>query len=265
MLQGIYEGGNSMRGLVTKFALFVLMTATTPSCYFGEVALAAREQVEETRPFEPGGTFRLDNVNGTVTIVAWDQENVRIGAEKAANNEKALESIEVEIDGEGDWVEVKTRLPRSRSFFGSGGKVDYFVQIPARATIQVETVNGKLEVEGIQGQVRASTVNGSVHIFDVSGEVESSTVNGSIEATYIEVDAKGRHRFSTTNGSVTLRLPTDASGEFEARTVNGSIRTDFPLEVSGKYGHRRLRGRLGEGKGTFDINTINGSVKILES
>jgi DUF4097 and DUF4098 domain-containing protein YvlB len=254
-----------MRGLVTSAALLVAVIASTPGCYFEEVALAAREQIEETRSFEPGGTFRLENVNGTVTIVAWDQDSVRIEAEKAANNEKALESIEVEIVGEGDWVEVKTRLPRSRSFFGSGGKVDYYVKIPARAKIQVETVNGKLEVEGIQGQVRASTVNGSVHIFDVSGEVESSTVNGSIEATYHEVDADGRHRFSTTNGSVTLRLPMDASGEFEARTVNGSIKTDFPLEVSGKFGHRRLRGRLGEGKGTFDISTVNGSVKIIGS
>jgi DUF4097 and DUF4098 domain-containing protein YvlB len=204
-------------------------------------------------------------VNGTVTIEAWEQDSIYIEAEKAANSEEALESIEVEIDGEGDWVEVKTRLPRSRAFFGSGGKVDYFVKIPAQAKIQVETVNGKLQVEGIEGQVRATTVNGSVHIFDVSGEVESSTVNGSIEATYLDVDADGRHRFSTTNGSVTLRLPIDASGEFEARTVNGSIETDFPLEVSGKFGHRRLRGRLGEGSGTFDISTVNGSVKILES
>ena len=253
-----------MRGFATKVA-FLVMVTSTPGCFLEEVTMAAREQIEETRPFEAGGTFRLENVNGTVTIESWDQDSVYIEAEKAANSEDALESIEVEIDGEGDWVEVKTRLPRSRSFFGSGGKVDYFVKIPTRAKIQVETVNGKLQVDGIEGQVRASTVNGSVHIFDVSGEVESSTVNGSIEATYLDVDTDGRHRFSTTNGSVTLRLPTDASGEFEARTVNGSIQTDFPLEISGKFGHRRLRGRLGEGNGTFDISTVNGSVKILGS
>jgi DUF4097 and DUF4098 domain-containing protein YvlB len=57
----------------------------------------------------------------------------------------------------------------------------------------------------------------------------------------------------------------ETSGEFEASTINGSIRTDFPLEISGKFGHHQIRGRLGEGKETFDISTVNGSVKILES
>ena len=64
-----------MRGLVASAALLVAVITSIPACYFEEVALAAREQIEETRSFEPGGTFRLENVNGTVTIVAWDQES----------------------------------------------------------------------------------------------------------------------------------------------------------------------------------------------
>jgi DUF4097 and DUF4098 domain-containing protein YvlB len=253
-----------MRALpLTVLALSAVIILTT-GCFIEEVALASRETLEETRAFDSGGTFRLENVNGTVTIETWSEETVRITAEKAANNERALEAIEIDIDGEGDWVEVKTHLPRSRMFFGSGGKVDYRITLPAKARVEVETVNGKLDVEGIEGLVRASTVNGSVEVARVSGEVETSTVNGSIKATYLDVDPDGRHRFSTTNGSVTLYLPPDASGEFEAQTVNGSIKTDFPLEVTGKFGSRRLRGRLGDGRGTFDISTVNGSVRIRE-
>ena len=254
-----------MRALLTHTALALAVVSLTTSCFIEEVAMASRETIEETRPFDPGGTFRLENVNGTVTIDTWDEKRVRITAEKAANSERALEAIEIDIDGEDDWVEVKTHLPRGRLFFGSGGKVDYRITLPTRAQIQVETVNGKLNVTGIKGQVRASTVNGSVEVGEVSGEIETSTVNGSIKATYQDVDPDGRHRFSTTNGSVTLYLPMHASGDFEARTVNGSIKTDFPLEVTGKFGHRRLRGQLGEGRGTFDISTVNGSVRILEA
>jgi DUF4097 and DUF4098 domain-containing protein YvlB len=254
-----------MRGLLFKTASVLAVIATMPGCFIEDVALASREHVEETRAFKPGGTFRLENVNGTVTIETWDQESVLIEADKAANSEKALDAIEIEIDGENDWVEVKTRHPRSRSFFGSGGKVDYHIKLPVLASVQVETVNGRLDVDGIQGQVRASTVNGSVAISDVSGEMEGSTVNGSIEAHYSVVDPDGRLRFSTTNGSVTLYLPSDASGEFEASTVNGRIKTDFPFDVTGKIGRRRLQGRLGDGKGTFDISTVNGSVSILGS
>lgn len=254
-----------MRALLAYAVLALAVISLTTACFIEEVALASRETIEETRPFDPGGTFRLENVNGTVTIDTWGENSVRISAEKAANNERALEAIDIDIDGEGDWVEVKTHLPRSRLFFGSGGKVDYRITLPTRAKVQVETVNGKLEVSGIEGQVRASTVNGSVEVGEVSGEIETSTVNGSIKANYQNVDADGRHRFSTTNGSVTIYLPTHASGDFEARTINGSIKTDFPLEVTGKYGNRRLRGQLGEGRGTFDISTVNGSVRILET
>ncbi len=254
-----------MRGLPTKIALCLAVSSLTTGCFIDDVAPAAHEQFQETLPFEPGGRFRLENVNGSVHISTWDESEVRIEAEKAANSAKALDSIEILVDGEGDWVEVKTRLPRSRLFFGSGGKVDYHITLPSRARVQVETVNGKLEIHGISGRVRASTVNGGVEITDVSGEVESSTVNGSINVSYREVDPDGRHRFSTTNGSVTLTLPPDASGEFDVSTINGGISTDFPLAVTGKIGRRSLNGRLGDGDGSFDISTVNGSVKIQES
>lgn len=254
-----------MRDLLTCLAVSVGLISLTPGCIMGELALVCRETVDENRRFDAGGTFRLENVNGTVTVDTWGQNRVRIQAEKAAHNKSALSAIEIDIDGEGDWVEVKTHLPRSGLFFGSGGKVTYHITLPERARAQVETVNGRIEITGIEGQVRASTVNGSVDVGDVQGEVEISTVNGGIKAAYRRVAAEGRHRSKTTNGSVTLHLPWNASGEFEARTVNGSIQTDFPLDVIGKFGNRRLRGRLGGARSFFDVSTVNGSVRILES
>ncbi len=135
------------------------------------------------------------------------------------------------------------------------------MRVPERAKVDVETVNGSVQVDGIRGRVQASTVNGSVQVADVSGEVDARTINGSIRASYLEPGTSGHHRFSTTNGSVRVRLPPDVSGEFEARTVNGGISTDFPLEVTGRPG-RRLFGQLGDGKGRFTISTVNGSVNL---
>jgi DUF4097 and DUF4098 domain-containing protein YvlB len=237
--------------LVAAFAL--------PGCLLGDVALAARDGFEETRPFDEGGTFRLENVNGRVRIATWDEPRVRIQADKAAANESLLQSIEIAVEGEGDRVEVRTRLPYR--LLGSSGRVDYDVTLPRQARVDVHTVNGRLSVEGITGRTEVSATNGRIEIDRVSGDVEASTVNGGIEARYDEVAPGGEHRFSTTNGAVTLELPADVTGRFEARTVNGSIRTDFPLDVTGKLGHR-LEGRLGDGPGSFDVRTVNGSVRI---
>jgi len=250
----------SKRWLVISLTLG-LAPALLSGCFLDQHAMAARDRFEDTVPFQPGDTFRLENVNGEVLIETWDRAEVSIEAEKAASSERFLKEIEIEVDRSGNEVEVRTRFPRRRSFFGRMGKVDYRIRVPEEARVDVETVNGKVLVEGIRGRVKASTVNGGIEIEGAAGQVEVSTVNGSIKARYLDVDEDGRNRFSTTNGSVRIELPPDVSGEFEARTVNGSIETDFPLEVTGKIG-RRLRGRLGEGRGSFEISTVNGSVRI---
>jgi DUF4097 and DUF4098 domain-containing protein YvlB len=252
-----------MRSELRNLVLVAVAGLGSAGCIVGDAVLAARDSFEETRPFEPGGTFELENTNGSITIATWDEGRVRIEAERAATTERMLEKIEIDVSGEGDRVRVKTRLPR-RWAFGASGSVSYHVTLPRKARLELQTVNGRVAVEGVSGEVRASTVNGRVEITRTAGEVEASTVNGSIEVAYDEADADGHHSFSTTNGSVTLYLPADVSGRFEARTVNGSIRTDFPLEVKGRIG-KRLEGRLGDGSGSYEIRTVNGSVKIRQS
>jgi DUF4097 and DUF4098 domain-containing protein YvlB len=242
--------------------LLLLAGALASGCV-GHGELTARDSVEETRPLEPGGTFRLQNTNGRVTVTTWDESQVRIEAERAAATERGLDEIEIDVRGEGDRVEVTTRLPKAL-LFGHAGSVEYHVTVPRLARLEIETVNGRLSIEGVTGSVNASTVNGSLEITDASGEVEASTVNGSIKTHIEKTDPTGRNSFSTVNGSVTLYLPADVSGTFDAHTVNGSIRTDFPLEVTGRWG-KRLEGRLGDGRGHYEIETVNGSVRIRES
>lgn len=244
-------------------ALVVLGLLTLVGCDWEEVVWSARSRFDRTVAFEPTGTFRLDNVNGKVRIEPWDRPEVRIEAEKSASNEEYLESIKIEVLAERDRVEVRTRYPRKGLFLGGHGMVEYHIYLPARARVEVKTVNGSVEVDGLAGTVRASTVNGSVRVTETSGAVDASTVNGSIRAEYRKVAGEEQHHFSTTNGSVTVYLPSDAGGDVEASTVNGSIRTDFPLTVSGKFGNRRMQGRLGDGRTSFRIRTVNGSVKLL--
>jgi len=207
-----------MRFKGLDIALLLLAGALTSGCV-GHDVLAAKDSFEETRPLEPGGTFRLQNTNGRVTVTCWDESRVRIEAERAAASERALEAIEIDVRGGGDRVEVTTRLPRG-FLFGHAGAVEYHVTLPRQARLEIETVNGRVSIEGITGSVSATTVNGSIEIADASGEVEAST-------------------------------------------VNGSSRTDFPLEVTGRL-CKRLEGRLGDGRGRYEIETVNGSVRIRE-
>ena len=245
------------------FTPAILIAATTflPACFMGDFALKERASLVETRALNADGTFHLKNINGRVEVATWSEPKVRIEAEKAATSDQALKLVEITIEGQGSRVDVITHQ-RRHGFFGPPSKVDYRVTVPEGARVEVETVNGSVELERLRGAIRASTVNGSMHIDDAHGAVEATTVNGSIHATYATPAGDSRNRFSTTNGSVTVSVPKDCSGEFEAQTVNGGISTDFPFEVSGKWGPKQLRGKLGDGKGSFEITTVNGSVRI---
>lgn len=236
---------SSLQGLVLTLAL------ATP-------ALASvREDFERTVPFDPGGSFRLENANGTIDIETWNESNVKIEAEKRARNEDALADIEISVEGSGDSVEVSTIHHRKRD----QGQVDYHIYLPAEAQVSVRTANGGVTVTGIRGRVRAHSVNGSVTVEDISGDIEAETVNGAIRASYDRV-ADGSQRFSTTNGSIRLYLPSDAGGRLDAETVNGSIDVDFPVTVTRTNRHH-LRGSFGNGSSSFEIETVNGSVKLL--
>jgi hypothetical protein len=215
------------------------------------------EDFERVVPFEAGGSFSIQNVNGSIDIETWNDGSVRIQARKEARTQEDLDAIEIVVDGAGTDVSVRTLYPRHRG----GGQVSYRVSIPANARVAVETVNGAVSVTGIQGRVRAESVNGGLKLESIDGEVEAETTNGSIETRYRRA-AEGRHRFETTNGSVRIYLPSDAGGEVEAETSNGSIEVDFPMTVR-RSGRHHLEGSFGSGGSAFQIETVNGSVKLL--
>lgn len=252
-----------MRRSLLKIVLpGLLISALALGCFAGVAEAKVRESFEQTVPFDATGHFSIENVNGSITIETWNDGAVQIRAEKIADSEESLRDIDIEISGSGDRVRVKTYLPKSRR--GESRAVEYHVMIPATAKVDVETVNGKVEVFGVQGPLNAATVNGSVEVEGLGSQADVSTTNGSIKAHYSDT-VDGDHSFSTTNGSVTLYLPDGASGELDASTVNGSITTDFPATVN-RLSKRRLKGSFGGGGGShFEISTVNGSVKIRKN
>jgi len=229
-------------------------------CVGGALEMPFEKTVDETRPLAANGEFSLENTNGTVRLVTWDESRVRIEAVEHAASERALEELKVEITGEGDHLAVRTRHPRPH-WMGGAGKVDYRVSVPRGARVRVSTVNGRVEADGVAAALKASTVNGSVDVTGAGGEVQASAVNGSVDVVIARVDPSGRSEITTTNGSVRLTLPRDTSADVEAHTVNGSVGCDFDLANESKS-RRKIEGRIGSGGARFELGTVNGSAHI---
>jgi len=138
------------------------------------------------------------------------------------------------------------------------------VTLPRRAQLDgAELVNGSLDVEGVQGSVRASLVNGNVKASDLGGEVKLSTVNGGIEANVAALATTKGVQMSSVNGSIVLIVPPGINADVKASTLHGAITNDLGLQVDdGQFVGHSLSGQIGTGGARIRLNNVNGSISI---
>lgn len=147
--------------------------------------------------------------------------------------------------------------------------------------VTAKTTNGRVELKAIEGRIEASSTNGSIHAdqaagdlscsttngkiscIGISGNLNASTTNGSVEARYEPSAPADRHiSIRTTNGSVSVDLPSAFAGKTDASTSNGKIHCDRPVTISGRV-DKNLNGTIGSGgAGILILKTTNGSIHI---
>ncbi len=72
----------------------VLAAASAPA------GLAITKEFNQTYPLQPGGSFELQNVNGTVDVQGWDRDTIEIHAVKTAKRKESdLDLVSIDIDG----------------------------------------------------------------------------------------------------------------------------------------------------------------------
>jgi DUF4097 and DUF4098 domain-containing protein YvlB len=149
--------------------------------------------------------------------------------------------------------------------------------------VDITTSNASIEVGQFQGAAMLRTSNGRIKADGVKGTFEAVTSNASIDATIQEpangvpIAAKSSNgsvtlallswknnpvRVTTSNASVNLRLPDGVNAQLTADTSNGSISSDFEMTTN-KFGKTHVEAKLGSGGPAIDLNTSNGSIRLL--
>ncbi len=256
--------------------LVVTLTCAIALCVAASAATAGTQQdtIDTTIPFTSGSRLEVENTNGEIEIVTWDREEVRIEARKKARSssdedlQAALDSLEVIIDESPGEVTIKTRFPghgvRGWARNRVSLSVDYRITVPKEADLDLETVNGKVDINGIRGDLNIDTTNGGIIVTDSGGRVSAESTNGGISVELAELKAGEDMSFTTTNGGIKLFLPTAVRASLVARTTNGSIQTDFPITAQGNLSRTRLEGDINGGGGKIEIRTTNGGIQITE-
>lgn len=241
------------------------------------LAAERSETIDRTFDVRPGATVALSNVNGAITIAAWDQPRVRVVARKTVEGKKdelqeALRDLRVEIQPRDGGLVITTDYPKRNG--GSSfldwlingddrvrSEVRYELTVPRSMSLDVENVNGAIRVTDVSGKHDLDTTNGRIEVARCAGSLDASTTNGAIHAELTNVAQGQPLRFSTTNGRVEVTLPANLAVDVDAGTTNGSIRSDLPV-MAKRVSENSLRGSINGGGTPLRIRTTNGGIAI---
>lgn len=233
-----------------------------------------RNAFSYTGQLDAGRTVHVRNINGAISVERSTSGRVEVSADKRwrRGDPANVRIVQVAARDGGIMVcalwndaECTDDGIRGNSSIRNGRdndvSVQFTVRVPDGVHVNMQTVNGGVDIDDVSGMVEVKTVNGSIDARSTGGPVHAQTVNGSIAAAMSSLGGEDL-RYSTVNGAITLELPANSNADLDISTVNGSVNTDFPVTVQGSISRKRLRGTIGSGGRELKASTVNGSVTL---
>src|SRR5688572_31019716 len=102
------------------------------------VAASAKvtEKFAQTYPLDANGSIRIENVNGSIEITAWDKAEVSLEAEKSARNQDALARMHLKIESTANKLSIKTEHEKAWKLWdNANAQVHYKLMVPAGVSL----------------------------------------------------------------------------------------------------------------------------------
>ena len=293
--------------------ILVLLVLTACTCSLNaksyENQLADRV-VEKTLDFKSGGEISLENINGQVKIVGTGREKLKVVANihirKIKDSEAArslADAVEIKIEKKGRRLEISheiskknrskddneeggidkfiRRLTESVSLGGSSYNskvsIDYQIEVPKETDIEVNNVNGNLNLSSCNGKHDLNVVNGKIFLDDMQGKLKANVVNGKIIGERISASTDGNTvngdiefvmlisgdiSLNTVNGDIEIRHKRDIGARLDASVMSGSI-SFKDADFRGEIRKKNVEGIYnGGGDSHWDLNCVNGDIDI---
>jgi DUF4097 and DUF4098 domain-containing protein YvlB len=226
----------------------------------------------------PGSTVFVVNQSGTINVRAIPGRQLHVTASQ--------KSDKVEVDGGMTGNRVTLRTHKLQKASGEEARVDYEIALPSDTGINIDSENGPIKIENIQGNVTVESDSGDVTIANVNnGVVQVQTVNAAITlsdlknsrvsvtttdgAVHLTSVTGPKVSVETTNGAISyagdfagggtytlanhgadidVKVPDNASLDLTARSVKGSVNTDFPFQKPQHPTFQLMEGRSFAGR-----------------
>lgn len=207
-------------------------------------------------PLDADAGFSIRNLNGSITIGAWDQPKAEVRAIQRGSDR----IVPVAFTGSKQSLSIRTVERRGNQ------DVRYEVKLPRKmGRVEINSVNGSIKVSDVIGKITVDGVNGSIELTRVAGVSSVKSANGRILTT-LQAPSDGPMEFGSINGSIDVTVASVFNAMLEAKAVRGSINIDDQLGITvekqliGQQAH----GEIGAGGQPLKLSTVNGSIRLVK-
>ena len=179
-------------------------------------ATTARATARSARYVVTGGASALSvdaTPNGGIQVNGSGRGDVLVRAKvvaSAATKERAHEianSVRVEATA----YKVGADGPHTEN--REGWSVSYRLEVPHLSSLSLQSTNGGISIDDVEGKIEFRTVNGGVKLSRLAGEVKGRTSNGGVNVELDGTSWRGEGLdVETSNGGVNLRIPEQVLG-----------------------------------------------------
>lgn len=233
----------------------------------------AVQNIDRSQATGPAPIVEVNNVQGKVTVAAWDRNEVKLTG-VIENDEH-----ELEFSGDAGRVTIAVRPQSKRYSYGRDDDAFLELKVPAGAILRVQTVSADIVAAGVRGEQRLEAVSGDVttELFDqpldvrsvsgdvdirgsggagkvyaesTSGNVRARGLGGSLEAKSVSGDldlqmgVTQEVRLETVSGDVGARLTLAEGGRVDAQSVSGDVNLSFGKPVNGEFDMESFSGDI---------------------
>jgi hypothetical protein len=228
-------------------------------------AAAETERITRTIALDEGGTLRLSNFSGRVTITGTTGRDVTIVAVRQGDRDD-LDRVTLDIRQNGSTVVVDANQ-RDRSWLdwftehNHAVETDLDVKVPRRTHLRLNVFQSPVTVTDVEGSHDVRTFSARLRLDTVKGRIRVHSFSGEVEISADQWRADDDIDVETFSGDITLRLPESAGGTVRFDSFSGDLSSDIPLTFLSSR-RRRLTAEFGRGGGELTLKTFSGDARI---
>ena len=286
---------HGQRTLLLVAIISLLLGATT--ALGQDISRTVTRSMAFADPSDPENKLRAMNINGSLTIEAYDGESVEMRVKETISGtssevEQGRRELEFKLEKRGHLILAYLDAPFVTLRI-EDGNIHYHInrneesysfihevhlRVPRGILLEGSTINrGVLKITGTFREVKARNINGAVELREMTSKTDASTINGDISASYEKSPDKDS-QYQTVNGSIRVYMPEELSAEVYFKSLHGDLFTDFENveklapQVSKKHHSSRAEVtyrvekfnpiRIGSGTIKLRFEVLNGDVYL---